>query len=53
MNQEQQYQQQMTMGFIQDAITGCFKECVTTFNQPSLASGEQTCLQNCGKRFVN
>ena len=31
---------------------GCFDECVQKFNDTTLSSGEKSCLQNCGTRYV-
>ena len=33
-------------------IESCTKECVNTFHSKSLTSAEETCIDNCAKKFL-
>ena len=35
-----------------EMMHNCFTDCVNSFSQDSLSSGEKSCIQNCGKRYV-
>ncbi len=42
----------MTLKVVTGAVGGCFSECVTSFGEPKLTGNEETCLKNCGQRFI-
>ena len=53
MESQQMFEARYQMKLQSTVIESCFNDCVNSFKDDKMSSGEKSCVQNCGTRYMS